>query len=168
MGHYAGDPSEYFATLGKAVSQTWSATGRTQATLVEASQKCLVTIEPPAGLDAVSILRGAAGAAELPAQSKPGDAFGQPPLVLHREEDFFVQALTWMDGTTAVHQHGFAGAFMVLEGSSLHVEHSFAAKERLAEDRLIVGELTSLQPEVLRPLAVRRIDPGLNFIHALF
>jgi len=125
-------------------------------------------VDVPEGLDAMSLLSWAAGAEQLPSQTARNDVFGQPPLILYREEDFVVQALTWMDGTTAIHQHGFAGAFRVLQGSSLHVEHRFAAGERLADIRLAVGELSIRRAEVLRPGATRRIEPGDVFIHALF
>jgi hypothetical protein len=39
---------------------------------------------------------------------------GQPPAVLYRNADLEIQALTWMQGTTAIHQHGFDG---VLSGT---------------------------------------------------
>ncbi len=61
--------------------------------------------------------------------------------MLHHEGDYFIQALTWMEGTTAIHDHAFCGAFMVLEGASLHVTYGFRTAERLAEDRLVVGDL---------------------------
>jgi hypothetical protein len=113
-------------------------------------------------------LEWAATADVLPPQSRRSDTFGQPPLILHHEDDFFIQALTWMEGTTAIHDHGFSGAFMVLQGMSLHVAHSFEPADRLAQDSLVVGQLTPLHPEVLHPLDIRRIDPGECFIHALF
>jgi hypothetical protein len=162
------DPSAYFAELGRAVSQAWTEKGRRQSDLPEVAEEGLQKVEVPVDLNAVNLLGWASGAEGLPQQSSAKDIFGEPPLILHHEEDFFVQALTWMDGTTAVHQHGFAGAFKVVQGASLHVEHSFSVAERLADERLVVGELTRLGPEVLRPGDVRRIEPGDAFIHALF
>jgi hypothetical protein len=162
------EPPAYFKALGDAVSQTWSGMGRRQSALPDAAQHALSSVELPEGLDAVGLLSWAASTGALPVQTKLTDNFGQPPLVLYRADDFYVQAITWMEGTTSVHQHGFAGAFMVLQGASLHVEHSFAAGEYLAEDRIVLGELGLRQPEVLRPRQVRRIEPGGAFIHALF
>jgi hypothetical protein len=114
------------------------------------------------------ILEWAATAADLPPQSRRSDTFGQPPLVLHHEGDFFIQALTWMEGSTAIHDHAFCGAFMVLEGASLHVTYGFEPADRLAGDRLVIGDLVPDRPEVLRPSAVRPIGPGASFVHALY
>jgi hypothetical protein len=159
----------YFVDLGRTVSQSWSAGGRANPDLPDIAAQALRTVEIPGDLDALSLLGDTAlGQTDLPPQSGPGDNFGQPPLVVYREDDFYIQALTWMDGTTDIHEHAFDGAFMVLQGKSLHVEHAFAGTDRLAEDRLVVGELTPGSSEVLRPGDVRPIEAGGGFIHALF
>jgi hypothetical protein len=103
----------------------------------------------------------------LPPQSDLSDKFGQPPAVLFANGDFFIQALTWMEGTTAIHQHGFCGAFMVAEGQSLHVTYRFDEAETLTR-KLRIGDLTMGSPEILNPGDVRIIEPGSSFIHALF
>jgi hypothetical protein len=128
----------------------------------------LADVEVPAGVTASSILEWVATTSDLPPQSRRSDPFGQPPLVLHHEDDFFIQALVWMEGTTAIHDHAFCGAFMVLEGVSLQVTYTFEPAERMAEDQLVVGDLGADRPEVLRPFDVRPIEPGEAFLHALF
>jgi hypothetical protein len=82
--------------------------------------------------------------------------------------DFFIQALTWIDGTTDIHQHGFEGAFAVAEGASLHVPYGFDLDATAADGHLVAGQLTMGRPEILRPGAVRPIDAGFGFVHALF
>jgi hypothetical protein len=159
---------EYFRSLGQAISGAWSGCARRPADLPEVAAQALADVEVPDGLDAAAILSAFATASELPPQPGRRDDFGQPPLVVYRDGDLYIQALTWMDGTTAIHEHGFAGAFMVLQGASLHVVHDFSLGEQIAEDRLLVGDLRLRQPEVLRRLDVRRIEPGGQFIHALF
>jgi hypothetical protein len=158
----------YFDELGRAMSEIWSGMGRQMSSLPDASVQALKLVEPPAGLGAVDILTDAVKNEDLPRQSNPADSFGQPPLIMYDEGDFFVQALTWMDGSTAVHEHGFAGAFMVLQGASLHIEHHFDEAERMADDFILVGDLSQARPEVLRPGDVRPIEVGGDFIHALF
>ena len=117
----------------------------------------------------MAVLRHAIGSPDLPTeQSRLSDVFGQPPLTMYSAPDFFIQALTWVDGTTAIHQHGFDGAFSVAEGLSLHVPYRFDLAETTAEDHLVAGELVMGEPEVLHPGQVRRIDAGFGFIHALF
>jgi hypothetical protein len=163
-----GSIGGYFDRLGREVSDGWTRRGRGFDSLAEVSEEALLKVDLPAGLDAALILEMAARSSDLPAQSHASDPFGQPPLVLHREADFFVLALTWMDGTTAIHEHGFAGAFMILEGMSLHVVHDFMMSSSFADGRLAVGQLETRQPEVLRKGMARRIDAGGDFIHALF
>jgi hypothetical protein len=168
MAGSKGEVSAYFSDLGRSVSQAWSASGRRPSSLPDVAATVLAEVDLPSGLDASSILQWAAETADLPPQTGRNDTFGQPPLILHHEDDFFIQALTWMDGTTSIHDHAFCGAFMVVEGRSLHVTHSFEPADRLAEGHLVVGELVAGRPEVLGPLGVRRIEPGAHFIHALF
>jgi hypothetical protein len=164
-----GDPvvETYFSRLGRAFSSRWSAQGRTVEGLPEVAEKTLLEFEVPPGLTARSILAYASRCADLPDQW-PNDNFGEPPLILYHEDDFIIQALIWMKGSTAIHDHGFSGAFMVADGSSLHVKQDFDRIGALGDDRLLFGRLLSRSPELLRPNCVQRIDPGRGFIHALF
>jgi len=164
------DPvAAYFADLGAAVEQQWTKLGRRGPDLSAAAAAALEQVPPAAHVGAMAVLRYAAGSPDLPSeQSKLSDVFGQPPLTMFSAPDFFVQALTWVDGTTSIHQHGFDGAFAVAEGLSLHVPYGFDLAEMAAEDHLVAGELVMGEPEILRPGQVRRIDAGFGFIHALF
>jgi hypothetical protein len=45
-------------------------------------------------------------------------SFGQPPVNVYVGHKFLIEVLVWLDSTTSIHQHGFSGAFGVLEGSS--------------------------------------------------
>ena len=158
---------KYFSTLAQAFSGRWSAQGRTAGSLPEVAEKTLLDVELPPGVDTAAILRYAARCAELPEQQRE-DRFGQPPLILYRADDFYIQALIWIEGTTAIHDHGFSGAFMVADGSSLHVKHDFDEAGDMGDDRLQFGRLRPRTPEILRPRSVQRLDPGRGFIHALF
>lgn len=159
--------AEYFSSLARAFSGRWSAQGRTTEGLPEVAEKALLDVELPGGLDGASVLRFAARCADLPEQQRH-DRFGQPPLILYRADDFYIQALVWMEGSTEIHDHGFSGAFMVADGLSLHVKHGFEELGVVGDDRLRFGRLRSRSPEILRRGTVRRIDPGRRFIHALF
>ncbi len=138
------------------------------SSLPEAASEALESVAPPESLDARQVLEYAARTPAMPPQTSLDDKFGEPPLILHWEPDFVVQALIWMDGTTSIHEHSFAGAFMVLEGASLHVTHHFELGEALADGRLISGQLEQQSVEILGSGAVRAIEPGADFIHALF
>jgi hypothetical protein len=164
-----GGVAGYFDDLGRLVSEEWGRRGRRAGTLSEAATAALGTLPPGPEVGALAVLEHAARREDLPAsQSALADVFGQPPLVLFAADDFYIQALNWIDGTTDVHQHGFDGAFAVAEGLSLHVPYRFAPTGRLADGHLVVGDLSMGEPELLRPGAVRPIISGFGFVHALF
>src|SRR5262249_38085080 len=93
--------------------------------------------------------------------------FGQPPVTLYRARDFYISALYWLEGTTDIHEHGFSGAFRVLEGSSIHAVYDFSRPATITP-RLAYGHLLLSEAELLRKGATRRIQLGGEFIHSLF
>ncbi len=95
--------------------------------------------------------------------------FGEPPLSLYRAEHFDISVLTWLDGTTSIHQHAFCGAFQVLVGSSIHSRYRFAPwQPPAAMQRAVAGQLELIDIEVLKPGDTRVISRGDALIHALF
>jgi hypothetical protein len=93
--------------------------------------------------------------------------FGQPALTLFKGHRFYIELLYWLESTTAIHQHSFAGAFGVLSGSSLHSRYTFAAEDR-RKSAMIFGDLSLGDVEVLSRGDVRPILPGDGLIHSLF
>src|SRR5205807_1953880 len=75
--------------------------------------------------------------------------------------------LFWMDGTTAIHEHAFTGAFGVLHGSSVQSTYSFTP-EKAASQRLVVGQTQFLTSELLNRGDIRAIHSGQSLIHSLF
>jgi hypothetical protein len=47
---------------------------------------------------------------------------------------FYVEVVFWAEGTTAIHQHSFSGAFQVLVGSSIHTLYGFERGEAVARE----------------------------------
>lgn len=158
----------YFEGLGRRIDQRWSATGRSAETLAPLAARILAEHPVPDGLGATDVLGGLALGRDLPRQRPLNDAFGQPPAVFYLRDGLEVQALTWMEGTTSIHQHGFDGAFRVLCGSSLHVRYRFEPDDTVAGGHLTLGRLRMQESEVLRAGATRPIVSGPDFIHALF
>jgi hypothetical protein len=93
--------------------------------------------------------------------------FGQPALTLYRGHKFYIELLYWLDSTTAIHQHSFAGAFGVFAGASLHTRYDFRCDE-IVSSELVFGDLTFRSAELLRQGDVREIVPGDGLIHSLF
>lgn len=153
------------SALGETVARRWRAENHDESCFAAIATDALTTSGVLAQLRGDDIVRWALGGARLPAQSYTG--FGQPPVVLYRGHDFYIEALFWFDGTTAIHQHGFSGAFAVLEGSSVHTRYDFVARDRV-NSRIVLGALRFQACEVLERGAVRAIEAGDRFIHALF
>ncbi len=95
--------------------------------------------------------------------------FAEPPVSLYHGGDFDISALTWLDGTTSIHQHAFCGAFHVLAGSSIHSRYRFDATQPPDHrKRAFTGKLQLLDLEVLHAGDTRLITRGGELIHSLF
>lgn len=154
-----------FEDLGKAVEQEWKKADNSRdafpeiATEALSSSRALTRVEPD---EIISWLMSPAATLE----QRDSD-FGQPPVNLYLTDDFRIEALFWIDSSTRVHEHSFAGAFGVLAGESLHSKYKFEP-ERVVSQRFIVGRTSFLEAELLKQGAVRPILPDDRLIHSLF
>jgi hypothetical protein len=113
------------------------------------------------------ILEWCARQSALPGQADPGSQFGDLSLTLFSGARFHLAAYFWLDGSTAIHQHQFSGAFQVLEGSSFHSRYRFSDDRRVSS-HLRLGRLELADVELLEAGAVRPIESAGRLIHALF
>lgn len=95
------------------------------------------------------------------------DSFGEPPVRVAERNRFFIEVLYWIDGTVSVHQHGFAGAFQVLTGSSIHTQYEFERTEAI-NSSCAIGRVSARSSELLRTGDIRPIRAGSSMIHSLF
>lgn len=151
--------------LGDDIEQRWRAAGSAAAAFPAIARAALQAHDVPAGIGHVDLVREALRTPNLPTQF--GSPFGQPPLNVYVGPGFFIEVLTWVESTTAVHQHNFCGAFQVLAGSSLHSAYTFAERER-AGNRLLIGDTRFEGSEHLTVGSTREIHSGNGLIHALF
>lgn len=157
--------TQAFQDLGATIDARWQREGRREDAFVEiattelADSKVLTSVEP--GEIAVWLMRSDG----LPEQKVSN--FGQPPVTMYKAEDFYIEALYWLDSTTSVHEHAFTGAFGVLHGSSIQTTYAFKP-EKIASDRVVVGEASFLKSELLSRGDIRPIHHGDRLIHALF
>lgn len=106
--------------------------------------------------------------ADSPPPQRPFDPdWGHPSITICARREIFVEVVLWLDGTTAVHQHAFAGAFQLIEGSSLESRYRFKEDARVAP-RLRVGQLERESIELLSVGEVREIAAGQELVHSLF
>jgi hypothetical protein len=157
---------EIFERLGSDVERAWRARNfDDEAFPVVAEEALGQRLDREMGF--ADIIRWLWSERPMPTQHLPGSDFGSPPLTVFSGERFFIEALFWLEGETAVHQHGFSGAFQLLCGSSIHCRYAFETRERIhAGFRL--GNLTLTDAELLAPGDVRQIGSGSRFIHSTF
>jgi hypothetical protein len=118
-------------------------------------------------LDVAAAVREIFARAAIARQTSLTQAFGEPPLTLYRERDFYIELLFWHTGTTGVHEHRFSGAFLVAEGSSLHCRYRFEGGETITPS-FRLGEVSLTSVEVLERGMARPIPCGPALIHSVF
>jgi hypothetical protein len=153
--------------LGGQVLRRWSAAEFDEAALPEIACEELRSARLHEQLTRADLIRCALETDRLPPQADLEARFGEPPLTLYVGPRFRIEALFWLDGTTSIHQHGFSGAFSVLEGSSIHSRYTFSPRVR-AGQRASVGDLQLVDANLLRRGDTHPIAGGAGLIHGLF
>jgi hypothetical protein len=152
--------------LGQALDADWSAHNNDPHLFSELAVRRLTAAGLHRELRPADILAWAMKG-ELPEQFDKASAFGQPPITMFRARRFVIDALFWLDGTTNIHDHAFAGAFQVLAGSSIETTFRFEAS-RAVDGHMYFGKLDLLETALRRTGEVRPITIGPSYIHGLF
>ena len=160
----------YFQSLGEAIAgELGEGRDAVYANLERVAAKQLALFNPSAHISQNDLIDYVLGADTLCKQADLDGKFAEPPLSLYHGGDFDISALTWLDGTTSIHQHAFCGAFHVLAGSSIHSRYRFDAWQAPEHrQRAIAGTLQLLDLEVLHAGDTRVIARGSDLIHSLF
>lgn len=156
---------QFFDDLGSVVETRWRDKDYNEQLFPEIAATAIAEADCVNRIDPWDVIRYLHSNYHLPHQED--DDFSDLPLTLYRGPRFSIEVYYWLDGTTAIHQHGFAGAFHVLLGSSIHSSYSFA-NERKINARFSVGQVILEQVELLGQGAIRQINPGRSFVHSLF
>lgn len=162
VDHWAGI---YFRDLGDSIRAAWREGAGSQG-FDRVAFAALQAAPPPRPIDAAAIVAWATALHQLPPQVNFHFGFGQPPLVVYSAPGFFLEVIFWFPSRTAIHGHGFSGAFRVLSGCSVQGTFTFEAREELA-DGLLAGELRGAGVELLEPGAVCQIEADDRFIHCV-
>ena len=158
---------DVFRQLGEELERRWQQRDYAESAFPDLAVESL---ERQTQIDAIGtgdILRWIAREPVLPPQQDPRSQFSDLAITFFETPRFFVSALVWLEGTTAIHQHSFSGAFRVLAGGSLHTRYRFQ-EERLVNERFRLGRLDREQVELLPTGSIRPIVSGERFIHSLF
>ncbi|MBP9709020.1 MAG: hypothetical protein KBD78_15395, partial [Oligoflexales bacterium] len=108
-----------------------------------------------------------APADKFPRQAEINSKFGNPPITLYVDDEFYIDINLWTSSTVSIHQHSFSGAFQVLSGRSLQTTYGFVPRKTIC-DSLVLGNLETIKTAVLKPGDLQVIDGGCKFIHALY
>lgn len=100
-------------------------------------------------------------------QWQENSPFGDLQLIPYRDNNFYIEILVWKNGSTSIHDHGFSGAFMVLEGKSINARYKFDVQEEI-NTNFKIGQLHGEEFEFLHPGDVREIQAGRALIHAVY
>jgi predicted metal-dependent enzyme (double-stranded beta helix superfamily) len=155
----------FFEGLGRTVLERWRREKYSLAKFPQIARASLEERPPAKQVDLAAVMRGFLLSDEQPAQTDSD--FGEPELVVYSHPRFYIQLLFWTDGTTAIHQHGFSGAFHVLHGSSIHARYGFD-KARPVTPHLRVGNVRMKKIELLESGRTVPIVSGPRTIHSLF
>jgi hypothetical protein len=158
---------KFFERLGERVEQSWRAADYDEQRFPEIAMEALAQEPPSEHLGTYDTLTWLLQARAIPPQHRASVQFGQPPVQVYSTERFYIEVLHWLDGTTAVHEHSFNGAFHVLAGSSIHCLHRFDEHKRYNQ-RLRIGQVAVEKVERLEKGATRPILAGSAMIHSLF
>lgn len=155
-----------FKAVGDEIFKRWSALDFDEARFPEIATSALesAALHERVGLDEVA--NWVVGATEFPTASV-SKTFSDAGFCVYYTSRFVIEVLTWLEASTAIHQHNFCGAFQVLQGESLHTEYKFVPAKRVSE-RLLFGSIERSSLETLPTGAVQAIEAGSDYIHRLF
>src|SRR3954449_474489 len=154
-----------FKELGDTVLARWKREDFSLAKFPEMARAALDVRPPAKRVKLSALVRDFLLSDDQPVQTD--SPFGEPELVVYSHPRFYIQLLFWMDGTTAIHQHEFSGAFHVMHGSSIHAHYEFK-KARPVTPYLRVGNLRMKKMELLEQGRTVPIASGQQDIHSLF
>src|SRR6266487_5293697 len=158
---------EVFRELGSLVESLWRGKNYSETAFPDIAARALTQTNLRESVSPSEIIRWVHTEVQLPRQQDIEANFGNPPITLYCGPRFYIDIYFWLDGTTEIHQHSFAGAFQVLTGSSIHCRYSFREKEAINE-HFLLGEISFEDVELLREGDIREIIPGRQHIHSLF
>jgi hypothetical protein len=155
----------FFERLGGTVLERWKRENFSLDKFPRIARSALDERPPSKHVDIAALMRDFLLRDEQPPQSDSD--FGEPEIIAYSHPRFYVQLLFWMDGTTAIHQHEFSGAFHVMHGSSIHAHYEFD-DGRPVTPYLRIGTLRMKKIELLQSGRTVPIVSGHETIHSLF
>jgi hypothetical protein len=158
---------ELFTKLGAQVEILWRDKNYDETVFPEIAAEALRAANLPAQVSAWEVIEWTMKQTVLPEQRDLPGNFGDPPITLYNSPRFHIDVYFWLEGTTAIHQHAFCGAFQVLMGSSIHSWYEFERSESV-NTFTEIGNMNLKLCELLSVGDVQPINAGRQYIHGLF
>lgn len=158
--------SDYFRRVGDSLERRLASVAAPERRLAEFATEALAAESPDEKIDAEYMVNWIVQQRTLPKQVNFSYDFGEPPLTVYDSEHFYMEVLFWFPSRTAIHGHGFHGAFRVLAGHSLQTRYRFDAEETPCRG-LQLGRLTLSGLDVLDPGSVFTIEPREGLLHSV-
>jgi len=158
---------ELFQQLGRSIEDAWRALDYNEEAFPALAGEALAGADLPSKVSGWDVLEWTLGQTELPRQKDVHGNFGDPPITIFTAPRFYIDVYFWFEGTTAIHQHAFCGAFQVLMGSSIHSWYEFDRRESINVFTEI-GDMSLKECDILNVGDVQQIRSGRQYIHSLF
>ena len=158
---------ELFQTLGAEIENLWRDKNYDETIFPDIAAASLRAADLPGKISAWDVIDWTLQQNFLPVQQDVHAKFADPPITLYNSPRFHIDVYFWLEGTTAIHQHAFCGAFQVLHGSSLHSWYDFERSESVNT----FTEIGSIDLKLCEILSVGDVQPiwaGKQYIHGLF
>ena len=153
--------------IGDEIEAVWRRENYDEALFPSIAAEALKRASIPEKTDVWTVVEWCLSQAELPRQRDLPGKFGDPPVTVYSGPRFHIDIYFWFEGTTAIHQHGFCGAFQVMHGSSIHSWYEFD-RERAVNTFAQVGQMKLRSCDLLQVGDVQQIIGGKAYIHSLF
>lgn len=158
---------ELFNNLGAKIEQLWRDKNYDESLFPSIAGKALREANLPEKVSGWEVIEWTMNQTYLPDQRDLHAGFGDPPITLYNSPRFHIDVYFWLEGTTAVHQHAFCGAFQVLMGSSIHSWYEFDLQEKI-NTFTEIGNINLKTVDLLTVGDVQEIAAGREYIHGLF
>lgn len=158
---------ELFQTLGAEIEKLWRDKNYDESLFPEIAANSLKEANLPEKISAWEVIGWTLEQTQMPVQQDVYAKFADPPITLYNSPRFHIDVYFWLEGTTAIHQHAFCGAFQVLHGSSLHSWYDFQRSESI-NTFTEIGGINLKLCEILHVGDVQPIWAGKQYIHGLF
>ena len=97
-----------------------------------------------------------------------GNEFGEMPVTVYRDKNFFLDVYTWNNHDTSLHNHSFIGAFKLLSGASLDTQYTFEGGFWDNYQQVERGELREKKTTMMKVGDCERIQLRNQFIHQVW